>query len=102
MGPLGPPIYLLILATSRRTLLDAIIYQIYSWIETLHISNSFSVQRQGFFHCTECVKWETTDDGHRNCQKHLESVSTNKFKELVHLDGFIVRNYIHALFSNTT
>jgi hypothetical protein len=58
---------------------------------TLHISNSFSVHRQGGFHCTGCVEWETPDDGLRNCQKRLESVSTNTSEELVHLDGFIVR-----------
>jgi hypothetical protein len=57
----------------------------------LHISNSFSVHRQGVFQCTGCVEWETSDDGHRNCQKPLESVSTNTSEELVHIDGFIVR-----------
>jgi hypothetical protein len=58
---------------------------------TLQISNSFSVHRQGVFHCTECEEWETTVIGHRNCQKHLDPVSTNKFEELVHHDGFILR-----------
>jgi hypothetical protein len=47
---------------------------------TLHISKSFSVHRQGFFHCTECVELETPDNGHSNSKKHLEIISTNKFE----------------------
>ena len=31
------------------------------------------------------------DDGHRNCPKHVESYSKNKFEKLVHLVGFITR-----------
>jgi len=38
-----------------------------------------------------CVKWKTTDDGQRNCPKHVEFYSKNKFEKLVHLVGFIVR-----------
>jgi hypothetical protein len=34
----------------------------------------------------------TPDDGKRNCPKHAEFHSKNKFKKLVHLVGFIVRN----------
>jgi hypothetical protein len=64
---------------------------------TLHISNSFSAHLHGAFHCTECVEWETPDDGHRNCQKHLESVAINEFEELVHLDGLIVRKLYSRL-----
>jgi hypothetical protein len=38
--------------------------------------------------CTE----KTPDDGQRNCPKHVEFHSENKFEKLVHLVGFIIRN----------
>ena len=37
------------------------------------------------------VQWKTPDDGQRNCPKHAEFYSKNKFEKLVHLVGFIVR-----------
>jgi len=36
-----------------------------------------------------CVQWITPDDGQRNCPKHVEFYSKNKFEKLVHLVGFI-------------
>jgi len=39
-----------------------------------------------------CVQWKTHDNGQRNCPKHVEFHSKNKFEKLVHLVGFIVRN----------
>jgi hypothetical protein len=33
----------------------------------------------------------TPDDGHRNCPKHAEFYSKNKFEKLVHLVGFNTR-----------
>ena len=36
---------------------------------------------------------KTPDDGQRNCPKHLEFYSKNKFEKLVHLVGFIIRIY---------
>ena len=38
-----------------------------------------------------CLQWKTPDDGQRNCPKHVECHSKNKFEKLVHLVGFIVR-----------
>jgi len=38
-----------------------------------------------------CVQWKTPADGQRNCPKHVEFYSKNKFEELVHLVGFIIR-----------
>jgi len=35
----------------------------------------------------------TPDDGQRNCPKHVEFYSKNKFKKLVHLVGFTTRIY---------
>jgi len=43
-----------------------------------------------------CVQWKTPDDGHRNYPKHVEFYSKNKFEELVHLVGFIIRIYHDA------
>jgi len=40
-----------------------------------------------------CVQWKTPDDGPRNCLKHVEFYSKNKFEKLVHLVGFVVRIY---------
>jgi len=31
------------------------------------------------------------DDGQRNCPKHVEFYSKNKFEKLVHLVGFVIR-----------
>ena len=36
------------------------------------------------------------DDGQRNCQKHVEFYSKNKFEKLVHLVGFVIRIYHDA------
>jgi hypothetical protein len=47
-----------------------------------------------------CVQWKTPDDGQRNCLKHVEFHSKNKFEKLVHLVGFIIRdcylNFVNA------
>ena len=93
----------------------------YFWNKTLHVSNSISVHRQesitvhisigichtGFADCLLvssqqnlyvahlllCVQYQTPDDGQRNCPKHLEFYSKNKFEKLVYLVGFIIRIY---------
>ena len=39
------------------------------------------------------------DDGQRNCSKHVEFYSKNKFEKLVHLVGFIIRIILHLCFS---
>jgi hypothetical protein len=41
---------------------------------------------------------KTADDGQRNCPKHVELHSKNKFEKLVHLVGFIIRNLTHICF----
>jgi len=38
-----------------------------------------------------CVQLKIPDDGQRNCPKHVEFYSRNKFEKLVHLVGFIIR-----------
>ena len=47
---------------------------------------------------------KTPDDGQRNCPKHAEFYSKNKFEKLVHLVGFIIGIFHHkfqAYDSNT-
>jgi len=44
-----------------------------------------------------CVQWKTPDEGQRNCPKHVEFYSKNKFEKLVHLVGFIIRTNILCL-----
>ena len=43
-----------------------------------------------------CIQWKTPENGHRNCPKLVEFYSKNKFEELVHLVGFIIRTYHDA------
>ena len=43
---------------------------------------------------SECQK--TPDDGQRNCPKHVEFYSKNKFEKLVQLVSFIIRIYHDA------
>jgi len=43
-----------------------------------------------------CVEGKTPDDGQRNCSKHVEFNSKNKFVKLVHLVGFIIKK-MHTL-----
>ena len=40
-----------------------------------------------------CLQWKTPDDGQRNCPKHVEVYSKNKFEKLLYLVGFIIRIY---------
>jgi hypothetical protein len=43
-----------------------------------------------------CLQWKTPDDAQRNCPKHVEFYSKNKFKKLVYLVGLIIRIYYDA------
>jgi len=40
---------------------------------------------------------KTPDDGQRNCSKHVEFYSKNKFEKLVHLVGFIIRTTLFTV-----
>ena len=40
-----------------------------------------------------CVQWKTPNVGQRNCPKHVEFYSKNKFEKLVHVFGFIIRKH---------
>ena len=82
--------------------LDALISQIYFRNETLHVSGNSSVHHQEFSLYTQqwYMSYRFADslwaganaDGQRNCPKHVEFNSKNKFEKLVHLVGFIIRN----------
>jgi len=43
-----------------------------------------------------CVQWKIPDDGQRNCPKHVEFYSKNKFEKSVHLFGIFTRIYHDA------
>jgi len=43
-----------------------------------------------------CVQWKTADDGQRNCPKHVEFYSKNKFEKSVHIVDLIIRIYHDA------
>jgi hypothetical protein len=43
-----------------------------------------------------CVQCNSPDDGQRNCPKHVELYSKNKFEKLVQLIGCIIRIYHDA------
>jgi hypothetical protein len=47
-------------------------------------------------HLLLCVQYYTLDDGQKISPKHVEFYSKNKFGELVHLVGFIIRIYHDA------
>jgi hypothetical protein len=39
-----------------------------------------------------CVQWKTSNDGQRNCPKHVEFHFKHKFEKSVHIVAFITRN----------
>ena len=59
------------------------------WAGANASAHKLSTNLYGIYHC--CVYGENPDDGQRNCPKHVEFHSKNKFDKLVHLFGFIIR-----------
>jgi len=52
---------------------------------------------QAVWHITLlCVQWKTAYHGQRNCPKHVEFYSKNKFEKSIHLVGFTIRIYYDA------
>ena len=41
------------------------------------------------------IQWKTPDDGQKNCPKHVEFHSKNKFEKLVDLGGCIIRENLY-------
>ena len=67
----------------------------------LSIIRSFSLYTQQWYMSYRFadnlrVQWRTPDDGQRNCPKHLEFYSKNKFEKFVHLVGFVIIIYQDA------
>ena len=59
-------------------------------------ARKLSANLNDIYHCCVCVQRKTPDDGQRDCPKHVEVYSKNKFEKLVHLVGFIIRIYHDA------
>jgi len=62
----------------------------------LPINSSFSLYTQQTcmtYSITVCTAKKIPDDGQKNCPKHVEFYSKNKFEKLVRLIGFIIRIY---------
>jgi len=72
-------VYVIQLANRIRTEL------VLSW------SCSQAVSKHVWHKTLPCVQWKTPDDGQRNCPKHVEFYSKNKFEKLVYIVGFIIR-----------
>jgi len=67
------------------------------WYMSYRFSHSSQAVNKPVWHTPLlCVRWKTPDDGQRNCPKHIEFYSKNKFVKLVHLVGFIIRIYLDA------
>ena len=66
------------------------------WLTTYVVGCSQAVSKPVWHIPLLCVQWKTPDDGQRSCLKHVEFNSKNKFEKLVHLVGFIIRNYHNA------
>jgi len=55
-------------------------------------AHKLSANLYDLYHCfVYSDKKKTPGDGHRNCPKHVEFHSKNKFEKLVYLVGFITR-----------
>ena len=58
-------------------------------------ARKLSANLYDIYHC--CVySVKTPDNGQRNCPKHVEFHSKNKFEKLVHLVGFIISSKLSA------
>jgi len=65
---------------------------------SVHHREFFTVHTATIYVIQVCCVYskKIPDDGQRNCQKHVEFYSKNKFEKLVHLVGFIIRIYHDA------
>ena len=62
-----------------------------------HCTDSNGICHTGLLTATIAVcTVKTPDDGQKNCPKHVEFYSKNKFEKLVHLVGFIIKIYHDA------
>ena len=56
-------------------------------------ARKLSANLYDIYHCCVYSK-KTPDNGQRNCPKHVEFHSKNKFEKLVHIVGIIIRQFI--------
>jgi len=65
----------------------------YTFVDSLRTGsgrNKLSANLYDIYRC--CVYSEKTpDDGQRNCPKHVDIYSKNKYEKLVHLVGSVIR-----------
>jgi len=66
---------------------------IQQWYMSYRFANSLRAGsgRNSMTNTVLCVQWKNPDGGQRNCPKHVEFYSKNKFKKLLHLVDFIIR-----------
>jgi len=77
-----------------RTVPVSIIMSFSLYTPQWYMSYRFADCSQAVWHIPLlCVQWKTPDDAQRNCPKHEEFYSKNKFEELVYLVGFVIRIY---------
>jgi hypothetical protein len=69
--------------TVRRSIIRNFLVYTQQWNMSYSLADSL---RAG---SGSCVQWKTPDDGQRNCPKHADFYSKNKFEKLVHPVGFI-------------
>jgi len=60
-------------------------------IQVLLTACSQAVSRTCMTYTTVVCIVKTSDDGQRNCPKHVEFYFKNKFEKLEHLVGFVIR-----------
>ena len=74
-----------------RTVPLTIIRSFSLYTQQWYMSHRFAVSKSVWHIPFLCVQWKNPDDGQRNCPKHVEFYSKNKFEKLVHLIGFTIR-----------
>ena len=75
-----------------RTVPPSIVRSFSLYTQQWYMSYRFAVSKPVWHIPLLCVQWKTPDDGRRNCPKHVEFHSKNKFEKLMHPVGFIIRN----------
>jgi hypothetical protein len=86
--------FIMSLATPSRVL-----HMACNLLLNLQLTSSQAVSKTVWHIPLLCVQWKTPDDGQRNCPKHVEFHSKNKFEKLVHLVGFIIRkSFVYTYF----
>jgi hypothetical protein len=98
--PKQQPRWIFIIKPTRCTNFSNLFLELHvpSW------SCSQAVSRPVWHTPVPCVQWKTPDVGQRNCPKHVEFYSKNKFEKLVHLVCFVMRiaTYFEKIYDTKT